>query len=356
MAHPTPGILPDDQTLSVTLDRYQELMRICICAFNGIARDPAEECCDCKQIWRQSDLDALAIALGQAEEMRERELGYFIAPKYIEDEEYEVECPLILDKKFIIEVGSKAVTVIGVMAITLSDIGGIIDPTISTIATTVTVESEIHVYFHGTDIEITPTDVSIAGGVVTITIPRCRLLDPDIDTNCTEPDYDDDANFVDSVDVKRVYTDPGDGLFKVWDSSCCDCTTAITETTDLQYAKIENKRLSIINKYFRASYSGGVWTRQCCSSLNCRPAFLRISYLSGRRSSVATEMETIMLAHVLLPKYVPDRLNLCAGCWQAHREKGDIATPYGNSVGAIEAWMADSRSKIGYGGKTPRVR
>jgi hypothetical protein len=71
---------------------------------------------------------------------------------------------------------------------------------------------------------------------------------------------------------------------------------------------------------------------------------------------VATQMQTIMLAHTLLPKYVPNAADICNGCWQAHREKGEIITPYGNSVGAIEAWMADSRAKIGYGGKTPRVR
>jgi hypothetical protein len=31
-------------------------------------------------------------------------------------------------------------------------------------------------------------------------------------------------------------------------------------------------------------------------------------------------------------------------------------TPYGNKVGALNAWLTDSRSKIGMGGKFPRSR
>jgi len=360
MAFYTPGMLPGDQVLSLSLDRYQELMRICPCAFNGVLRTDGVECCDCDVVWLQSDRDAIAIALAQAEEMRERELGYHLAPKYIEDEDYDYERPLILNRKHLISIGSQVCTDIQLNAVlVLSVLGVINDPVVALIATTVTDPDEIKVYYHGTDIEIHPTSVTIAGGIATISIPRCRLVDPDDTTNCDPPlAYGTDTNFVTAIDVKRCYDDPGDGAFLVWDSGCCqNCGVALAEVTQQLYPRIDDKRTAII-KWQIGTYSGGTWTKECCLALNCTPTGIRISYLSGRRSSVATEIETIRLAHTLLPNIIPDRLDLCAGCWKGDQVKdpSNLFTPYGDSRGAIAAWMSDSRAKIGWGGKTPRVR
>jgi hypothetical protein len=299
-------------------------------------------------------LDGLAEALARAEEMREQELGYHLAPKYINDEEYdEIKYPLVLRRKHLIAIGSKKCDTVQLgYPLVLSVLGVINDPVVISINPySYTDTSEIKVYFAGETIEIHPSKITISGGTLTIYIPRCRLLKLTIDTNCDEPLYEDDANFVATVDVKRCYTDVSDGLFKVWTHGCCDpCDTAIAEVTELQYPRITDKRLAIV-RYEPATYNSttGVWTRTCCSSvLSCRQDLMRVSYLSGRRNSIQTEMETICLAHTLVPDSFTDDTDMC-NCWQFDREKGDLSTPYGDTRGAIRAWLSDSRSKVGYG-------
>lgn len=128
MARMTAGILPDDQNLHLTLDRWQELLRICPSAFNGLLRTDGGECCDCDAVWKQSDRDGLAIALAQAEEMREQELGYHLSPKYTDDEELPYGQPFLLKKKHLIEIGSgKCDDIQSGVALTLSNGGGVIN-------------------------------------------------------------------------------------------------------------------------------------------------------------------------------------------------------------------------------------
>lgn len=358
MARITEGILPDEQTLSVTLDRWQELMRICPSAFNGLERTDGVECCDCDAIWRQSDRDALAIAIGQAEEMREQELGYHLSPKYIDDEEYSYKNPIILRRKHLVAIGSKKCDTVALsVPIVLSVAGVINDPVTAVVPTTVTDSSEIHIFYPGEDVEIRPQSVVISGGNATITIIRARLISwAAANSNCDPaPRYDDDANFITTIDVKRCYTDLSDGAFLVWEGQCCS-SCDFTELTQQLYPTITNPRLAIFT-WKVGTYSAGVWTPVCCFSHACCPNAIRVSYLSGRKSSVATEIQTIRLAHTLLPNIIPDRINLCSGCWKEDRVMSEsMITPYGNMAGAIMAWSADSRAKIGYGGKTPRSR
>ena len=358
MAFYTNGLLPDGQTLSLSLDRYASLMRLCTCAFNGI--EHTGECCDCNALWTQSDRDALAIALGQAEEMRERELGYFLAPKWIDDEEYEYKYPLILNKKHLIEVGSQICVDVVDIPLTLSVLGVINDPVVFQIVGMTYDISQYHIYYHPDDveygelIEVHPLKAPklIVAGTWQFEIPRCRLVLPSVAKTCEVIDYDDDTNFVDMLKLKRCYTDVSDGALLVW--SGCDCA----ETTQSLCSVIDNKRLSIV-KWHAATYSGGVWTNTSilCNSTSCScdPSRMRVSYLSGRKSSVSTEMETIKLAHTLLSGLIPDRLSPCSMCWSFDQEKdpSNLFTPYGDTRGAIKTWQSDSRAKVGFGTKFP---
>lgn len=357
MARMTVGILPDDQNLHLTLDRWQELMRICPSSFNGLLRTDGLECCDCDAIWLQSDRDGLAIALAQAEEMREQELGYHLSPKYTDDEELPYGQPILLDKKHVIEIGSEKCEVIQSGVALVLSVGGVInDPVIITVATTVTDSSEIKVYYPGEDVEIRPQSVVISGGVVTISIIRARLITWEAaNSNCDPaPRYDNDANFITTIDVKRCYTDVSDGAFLVWDGSCCtQCN--FTELIQQLYPRIEHYRIAEVS-WKMGTYLSGIWTPVCCMSHRCEPSRIRVSYLSGRKSSVLTEIQTIRLAHTLLPNLIPDRVNLCAGCWKEDQVDSKIITPYGRRFGAQEAWLADSRAKVGYGGKFPKSR
>lgn len=359
MSRVSDGLLESGQILGVTLDRYQELMNICPCAFNGIEKTEESTCCDCAAIWGQGDRDALAIALGRAEEMREGVLGYHVSPKYISEEMHDYVLPAILNRKHLITVGVETTSNILLGApVTLSAGGVINDPVTIVVATTVTDSSEIRVYYPGETVEIRPSKVTIAAGNATILIPRCRLLHPDNMVDCAPwPLYDVDANFLTSVDVKRVYMDTTKGADFVWFGNClCNCSS-LTESTQSLYPRIRDKRLAIVDLW-PANYSVTLasWQRVCCMQHYCTPE-IRISYKSGKQLSFEVAMNTIRLAHSLLSDFVPDHLDLCE-CWKEDRlpaEKQE-ATPYGNSNGAVKAWMADSLAHVGRGGKFPRLR
>jgi hypothetical protein len=343
-------ILPGDQELSLTLDRYQELMNICCSAFNGLLRDDGVECCICNAIWTQSDRYAMTIAIGMAEEMREQELGYHLSPKYDTDD-FPYSFPLIIDKKHLVTIGLQTITNISLgVSLLLSAGGVIIDPVVITVATTVTDPSEIIVTYHNSTIQIHPSSITISGGIATITIPRCRLVDPDVQSNCDPPlRYDDDDNFITEVDVKRLWYDTTQGAEYVWFGDQCGLPPpTLTEYTQAAYARIEDYRRSIVKMY----PLNGVFTY--CT----QPNYIRVHYVSGRRNSVRTEMETARLAHTLLPTIIPERLDLCSGCWKGDQlvDEKFGPSPYGHLVGASAAWLSDSRAKVGQGGKFPSMR
>jgi len=373
---PVPTIVSDviEQLPSTLLwlDRYQELMRIPIAAFNGLLKDDEAPCNDCAYVWKYNDRYALAVAIAQAEEMRIAELGYFPYPAYT-SETVDYVFPLILARKHLIAVGSKVCTDIQLdVALSLGLETSPTDPVIISVATTVTNPSEIRVYHVGEDVEIHPSHVSISGGIATIRVPRARLISPFVDTNCDPPpSYYENDNFVMSVDVKRCYTDPSAGaMFYWWGNGSCPsfsvsavgcCAdlhqlSTFAQNSQLAFADVINVRLAIV-KLYPGSYAVGAWTAG--QFTNCaRPDKVVVNYLSGRTQSIITEMNTIRLAHTILPFLIPDRMDLCAGCWKDDNitDEGAPITPYGSARAAIKVWMSDSRAKIGQGGKFPSMR
>lgn len=355
MARYTDDTLPEGQELRLSLDRYQEIMRINIApyAFNGINNPNEENCYPCAAIWKQYDRDAMAEAIAQAEEMREAELNYNLAPVYsYYYEEMDYSFPVILAKKHLIEIGTPTVDDIQLaVPLTLSVLGVPNDPIVITVPTTVTDPDEICVYYPGEDVHIHPSKVVIAGGNATITIPRYRLLDPSVDTNCEPfPLWDDDSKFLTTVDVKRCYNDPQAAYF-VWFGDCNTlCMQSFNETTQDAYPRILNKRLSIIELY-PAVFSGGSYTSTKFSKC-CHPCRIRVNYKSGRQRSMSTELLTARLAHTLLSEFVPYAADPCSQCYRDDRmpDPSKLITPYGTASGAIKAWMADSRAKVGAGG------
>jgi len=327
--------------LGLTLDRYQELMRLAPAAFNGLNKPDEEGCYDCAAIWKQTDRDAMAIAIAQAEEMRERELGYHVAPKYdLELKDYECSAMYFLNWKYLIKIGTYASSDISLCwRLTLSTLHtGIIDPVIIDVATDVTDPDEICIFHPDTSIEINPSKITIDGGIATICIPRSRLKLLTIDGNCEPyPEYDDDDNFEDCVDIKRCYIDTSDGPDVTCMNSCACTTTTVTDWCQF----IRDYKLSVV-KIFPIS----------CESGCCHPKKTTIPYLSGIHPSIYTEMMTASLANSLLKDIVPAMVDLC-NCWKADMTLSDNAlwSPYGITNGAIKAWLADSRAKVGVGGK-----
>lgn len=353
MARVTAGILSDDFELSISLDRYQELMRLPIAAFNGLNKPDEEPVYECATIWKQGLRDDLAMNLASAEEMREIELGYHIAPKWIEDEEHDFTPGrvLALDRKHLIEVGSPIKSDIELVApLTLGVETAPNDPVQFTVTTTVTDKDEICVFYPGEDIKIKPSSVSISGGVATIKIPRSRLVDPDLmDDREDHLSYYENDNFITTVDVKRCYNDPSDVATIRWlgTSRCVDTCKLFTQTACAVAAGNRARRISKV--YISpAEYSAGSWTSKAFTHCHY-PVSLQVSYRSGRRNSVKTELLTIRLSHTLMPNK-PSSCSAVHQYWTEDTKEQDVWTPYGNKVGAFNAWVIDSRDKVQAGG------
>jgi hypothetical protein len=335
------------QQTGLTLDRYQELLGLPIAAFNGLNKPGEFPEYACTTIWSQFNRDNLARYLAVAEEKREQELGYFIAPKYLENEEYNVTLnPYLLNKKHLISIGEKVITTIDDDVAITHSVGGVInDPVTLTVATTLTSTSSVVVYYVDEEVPIHPSSIILASGVLTIKIPRSRLVKPEKNLNYEDPlQYDNDANFVTSVDVKSVTYDSTKGVNYV--SFGEDYGETLIATTAL----IKNLRLSAV-EIDMSDINCHIGFSECSSTSN--PIF-RISYLSGRQNSVMTEIQTLRLAHCLMP-FEPCACEVSQQYWRddVTENPQSIITPYGSKNGAVEAWVADSRAKVGQGGKFP---
>ena len=353
MAKITDGILPDGLTLGVVPDRYQELLMLPEAAFNGLNKPDDEKKYACEDIWTQSARNNLAIYLSMSEERREQELGYHIDKKYVSNEEHPYTSPLILNKKHLISIGDKTTTTISAgVALDHGVETDPNDPVIITVTTTVTSTSEIKIVYPGESVEIRPFSVSIAGGTATIKIPRSRLVLPSLNDDRSDSlKYYENDNFLTTVDVKRVYIDSNAGLLLVWTSEdrviCGEITHPDgSESTQQALSYIDDKRLSIIRLYPGSSNEGAAYAK-CIL-----PSIVRVNYMSGRTTSMKAEIETIRLSHVMMP-YCPSACEAVQQYWQRDGEDdpSGLVTPYGSTRGAVEAWLADSRAKVGHGGK-----
>lgn len=357
MARVSDGVLPEFSQLGLTLDRYQELMGLPICAFNGVNYGGESHDSSCLDIVNQSQRDTLAMYLLQAEEIREEELGYFLTPKWrVEEHEVGRDNPFILEKKYLVEVGWPTWALLSEDEAIDFGTGPFStdnppnDPITITLATTVSVY-DIAVTYPDEKVLIHPSSVTSSGGVVTIKIPRCRLVDPAYNDDREDPlDYYGDY-FLDTVDIYCYYADPQYGAEFKWIQPNCD--TDCEPNCQPACAIVSGARayeLSIV-RLFPATYSSGAWTRTNCFSYSQKPDSARITYKSGRRPSLANELYTIRLAHTLMPR-PPCSCDIVKQKWERDRTpaEGGQFSAYGSTVGAIEVWMADSRARVGQGG------
>lgn len=365
MARVRDGVLPSGVQLGLTLDRYQELMGLDLCAFNGINRPTDNHDNQCIDIVTQTQRDNLATYLLEAEEMREEELGFFVAPKwYTEWLDVGRANPFALTKKHLIEVAFPTETLIeagvaldfGTPPFTTANEPT--DPVVLAVATTVTNASEIVVKYPGEDVDIHPTSVAIAGGIATIRIPRCRLVDPEYNDDWDDPpSYYDVAPFLTTVDVYRRYGDVSKGAEFVWGEADCtteDCTTVCQPACPVIVGHMAYE-LSLVRLY-PATYNGG-WTRTSCFSYPGYPDAARVTYKSGLTAQVRNELNTIRLSHTLMPR-APCQCDIALQKWEEDRKipEGGEWSAYGNATGAIMVWMFDSRLKHGSGGMFPGIR
>ena len=357
MARVSDNVLPEFSQLGLTLDRYQELMGLDVCAFNGINRPTDNHDSSCIDIVNQSQRDDLARYLLQAEEMREEELGYFLSPKWrVEEQSVGLDNPFILEKKHLLEVGWPTWSIIEEDYELDYGVGPFdpfnppTDPVEIVLATEVPT-FDIVVTYPDERVLIKPSSITSANGEVTIRIPRCRLVDPDYNQDWDDPpSYYDEEVFLETVDVWCYYADQQYGAEFKWRQANCD--TDCEPNCQPACAMIVGARayeLSIVHLY-PATYSNGSWTRTNRFNYRGRPASARITYLSGRRPSISNEIYTVRLSHTLMPR-PPCSCDIVKQKWENDRiyVEGQY-TPYGSMQGALDVWLADSRARIGHGG------
>ena len=221
----------------LSLDRYAKIMGLNPVHFNqaqGTTYWP--DYGNCEDVWYQyswqhqddfASREDLALAIQDAEEEIAAVLGFPPAPKWIHGEVHQWEAPygyktrVVADQAYIIAGGQRAVDLIQSGAtVTYSDpdTDGWNELATISVATTVTNEQQIKLYFAGKDgtpeWEIRPLkSVSISGGTATITVESYKLFDPDRweavpgQTGVTIINPESMGEYVSTVDVYHEYTD-----------------------------------------------------------------------------------------------------------------------------------------------------
>lgn len=329
------------ETSAVLLASYAQLIGVQECAFWGVNNGTAPAHA-CRQIWSLHDRNLVASYLAEAQAAMERVLNYPLGRRWFANEQHPYSVPVQARWGHVIAAGVRATDDIALdEAVDHTTDPAVIGP----VPTTVTDEDEIHVYHHGTDAEIVPSAIMLAGGNVTIEIPRCRLVLPAYaDNPATGWSYTDitvTGVFAQTVDIKRVYNDPStQGVLVYPHGKTLSCTISCGELT--QTACLYPRSL-ILGEFdaLPATYSAGGWTPACGYAW---PDLVRLNYCAGVTLDDQLRDTVVRLAHSLMPETpcgCPEGKRL----WERDRNVPQILTaerlncPFGVTDGAWLAWQ-----------------
>lgn len=311
------------ESSTVKLAQYAQAIQVCECAMWGVSNSG----CDtqgCRDIWVKSQRDEIAYYLAEAQEELEREIGYHIGYKWDTNERHQYGRPVKTVWGYVVAGGTRATSIISA--------GEAVDHTadpaiIGPVATTVTDENEIHVYHPGSDVEIDPSSITIAGGFATIEVPRCRMVLESLADNTTSGvSYTNIANFESTVDVYRVYNDTTTPATLVKPGCSGDCS----ETTADKCIYVRYSKLGSVD----------VPNSNLCA---CSPAFVDLNYYSGVEMTRQMQDTIIRLAHSKMPRN-PCSCSPIDEFWKRDRNVPAVLTaerlncPFGLSDGAWIAW------------------
>lgn len=245
------------------LDRFAAVLQIDPLHFNGVisVRRPLRNACD--DVWFQHDYqfvgrcsrDAAAMAIRQCEDLVAQYFGFDLLPRWVAAEDCQIDrfgAPEMFGNSlnirglgksttvrrgYIIGGGVRAVEVIQLAAaVTYTDTDGDgYAETVTATAPTAVPDTEVHAFYPGESADITweirPVTVSSSGGVVTVTFRREQAVLPELMERLTDLsdvppsiDGDEDANFLTTIDIYRVYNDPSQqATFYSEGSSCASC-------------------------------------------------------------------------------------------------------------------------------------
>jgi hypothetical protein len=334
---------------ALPLHLYAQLTGYDECAFWGVQYEGQAEY-ECRNHWSEWERTSLAEALGQAQQMLEDELHYFLAPTFVtgsySDAERTVDTQQLYHSNVAITrwalvqgPGVRAETVIDEIAtVSHAEDPAIVGPiAVAELGST----SEIEVYHVGTERRIYPSKITYEGGELTIEIPRCRLVDPSLlSTSEQGIEYDDTDNFVDEVTVQRVYRDTSEQTNLKGHLSCVACSLGTCEQHSQSACMVvTNTRLGFVTLR-PANYSSGTWT--VIRPSDCYQT-VELNYLAGLSTlTPAIQNMIIRLAHSLMPDE-PCGCDIIRRLWERDTHTPDNlsrerqACPFGLSDGA---WIA----------------
>lgn len=309
----------------LTLPEYWEWLQINECAAWGIRNYPTTGVTGlgCGDYWDHKNRYWLAQALIKAQERVEadRWLGFPLKRKYYTARQLPYQ-PQVFLNKYVRGIGVETQVEVQLSkGIQLSASGIINDPVTFTVAVDFTNEHELVICYPGqTTCHITPSSVSISGATATIEIPRCRLLKPefhlDYKSDPDRPNYTDDDNFLDTVDVYRNYLNTQTGANIVWYrhpgsfncfSNVWSCESQIGACSDVRQlvcGYVVNQRQGLV-QFEPGTYSNG-WTRTSYAISRC-PDGLEVNYMRGywdRHDQIEADLKRaiIAIAHNNLPR------------------------------------------------------
>ena len=239
------AVVPAESTLvaedsAVSLPRYAQIVQSPECAFYGV-RHAGDAEHACRYIWSKHNRDLVRRYLAEAQEEIEDEVGFFLMPRWIVGAQTDGVPERQIDQQVygypvkarwgqVIEAGVRATAAIasGAAVSHVAD-PATVGPLVMAGTGITTDTTEVRVYHPGTEVEIHPSVIAIAGVNLTITIPRCRMVLASLADN---PDngiaYTNVLNFEQTVDVVREYNNPSINATLIWPHSCtasaCGCT------------------------------------------------------------------------------------------------------------------------------------
>lgn len=303
----------------IPLDRVAAVMQIDPYHFNSIYTAARPLRANCDDGWYQYgwqtagkvSREELATALKEAEDTVISYLGWSFLPQWFSEEHlmprhYRTEMgsfyaaagnkrSIMTNWGYVVDAGRRATTFIENVSTEFSDDDGDgFEETVSiTFATDVTEPEELRVYYpdkNGRDEwEIRPvTSIEIADGSATITFPRYMIpleallnAPPDPDDPHIAINGDDESNFLDSVDVYRVYTDASQQILFYYDPPAGCAGGPCEEVTETGCIFIKDSRLGLL-QYDRAD-----WDAETQSYTNARlpgiPVKAKVYYRAGWR-------------------------------------------------------------------------
>lgn len=337
-----PGVVttynPTLGSTSVPLHVYAQAVGADECGFWGVRRDGQEDAA-CGVIWRKYQRDRISSALREAQETMQRVLNYPMVPTYV-DEWADYSNPLILKYARLINFGVRTeIQLEAASAVDHSTDPAVVGPILAPDTTI----SEIQVTHPSTGDVIYPERIEKSGDFITIYIPRCRMVKPALQDNPEFGlEYTDLTNFIETVNVSRVWLDTT-APAEVYCRTQCSCG-------DEQHPAcvyIKNRPVSIVEiAPYRYEALTDTWIR---STWCCNPGYVYLHYLAGVETLPETlKTAQIRLAHTRLPEE-PCGCEVVNQLWRRDMNQADFISlnqaqcPFGSTNGA---WYAYQQSML----------